>query len=385
MADNIPVIHHSSKGSDGGFQFSLSNALATAYNTMIPAMIHGTFGIGKSEGIKAWARQKAKELKLTYSEEPKDVNDEKKFMCIVINLHHFDASGFWLPVLRDGKYYKQMDSMFPTQGKGVIFFDELNLAPPLVQANAYQFFLDRRLGEYVVPQGYLVLAAGNTVLDNAHTFEMATPLKNRMSHWSLAIPTAEEWIADYAQPKGLDSRVVMYLQYQQTHLHKYDASVAEEVFGIPTPRSWASVAKSIAGNTNLNEVEAIASANIGQGVGVEFAAWLKLSTVFDIKQIFADEKIPKAKDIHEIDIKYSLMSALAGYYQQHPTKENTLKLFRLAAQIPGEEYFVILLRQGVAIRGVNAEGRKIFTQELREADPTGFSEFAKKFGKLLID
>ena len=41
-------------------------------------------------------------------------------------------------------------AMLPTDGQGILFFDELTSAPPLQQATAYQVTLDRRIGEYVV-------------------------------------------------------------------------------------------------------------------------------------------------------------------------------------------------------------------------------------------
>ena len=37
-------------------------------------------------------------------------------------------------------------AMLPTDGKGILFFDELTSAPPLQQATAYQVTLDRRIG-----------------------------------------------------------------------------------------------------------------------------------------------------------------------------------------------------------------------------------------------
>jgi len=52
--------------------------------------------------------------------------------------------------------------MLPTDGKGILFFDELTSAPPLQQATAYQVTLDRRIGEYVVPDGFYIMAAGTT-------------------------------------------------------------------------------------------------------------------------------------------------------------------------------------------------------------------------------
>jgi len=58
-------------------------------------------------------------------------------------------------------------AMLPTDGRGILFFDELTSAPPLQQATAYQVTLDRRIGEYVVPDGYFIMAAGNNQTDRA--------------------------------------------------------------------------------------------------------------------------------------------------------------------------------------------------------------------------
>lgn len=44
---------------------------------------------------------------------------------------------------------------------GILFLDEINAAPPLVQAALYQLILDRRVGEYELPEGWRIIAAGN--------------------------------------------------------------------------------------------------------------------------------------------------------------------------------------------------------------------------------
>ncbi|HEV3387051.1 MAG TPA: hypothetical protein VG097_19690, partial [Gemmata sp.] len=49
----------------------------------------------------------------------------------------------------------------PTSGKGILFLDELTSAPQMTQASCYQLVLDRRLGEYELPDGWVVMAAGN--------------------------------------------------------------------------------------------------------------------------------------------------------------------------------------------------------------------------------
>lgn len=383
--NNIPIIHHANTDADGKPQFSFAEALDLAYDTKLPMMTHGTFGIGKSEGVKAWAQARAKQLGLEYSEDPKDVNKKNVFMCIVINLHHFDASGFWLPVLRDGRYFKQMDEMFPISGQGVIFFDELPLAPPLVQSNAYQFFLDKRLGQYLLPEDYLSLAAGNTVTDGAHMFEMATPLKNRMSHYTLAIPTVDEWITNYALPKEIDTRVQMFLQWQKGYIHQYDPALAEDVFGIPTPRSWAVTGKAIKGKTDIDKIKTIVAANVGVGIATEFAAWLKLTSKFDIDEIYNTEKLPDKSQLKEVDITYSLMAALMGFYQQKPTPQTSAKLFKLALQLPSEEYHIIMIRQAKSVRGTDSQGKHLFLREVKELLPTEFNKFSVKYIKYLMD
>ena len=38
--------------------------------------------------------------------------------------------------------------------EGILFLDELNAAPPLVQAACYQLVLDRRVGQYRLPDGW---------------------------------------------------------------------------------------------------------------------------------------------------------------------------------------------------------------------------------------
>ena len=45
----------------------------------------------------------------------------------------------------------------------------INAAPPTVSAAAYQLILDRRLGEYAIPDGWAIFAAGNRQGDRGVT------------------------------------------------------------------------------------------------------------------------------------------------------------------------------------------------------------------------
>jgi len=70
----------------------------------------------------------------------------------------------------------------PTGGRGILFLDEVNMAPPTMQGMAQQLILDRRVGSYELPDGWFVWAAGNRKEDRASVFDMPAPLANRFLH-----------------------------------------------------------------------------------------------------------------------------------------------------------------------------------------------------------
>jgi hypothetical protein len=55
----------------------------------------------------------------------------------------------------------------------------------MTQAGCYQLVLDRKLGEYVLPDGWVVIAAGNPASERGVHFSMPRPLRNRFVHLEL--------------------------------------------------------------------------------------------------------------------------------------------------------------------------------------------------------
>ncbi|MGA3132886.1 MAG: MoxR family ATPase [Terracidiphilus sp.] len=73
----------------------------------------------------------------------------------------------------------------PNEGKSILFLDELTSVPQMTQAGCYQLVLDRKLGEYVLPDGWVVIAAGNPASERGVHFAMPRPLRNRFVHLEL--------------------------------------------------------------------------------------------------------------------------------------------------------------------------------------------------------
>lgn len=151
----------------------------------------------------------------------------------------------------------------PRSGRGVLFLDEVNMAPPTMQGMAQQLILDRRVGSYELPEGWFVWAAGNRKEDRASVFDMPAPLANRFLHLSVR-PDFDSW-RSYALGRGLHEHVVAFLTFRPELLHRLDP--AQPAW--PSPRAWEMAA-------GLHRAGLDVAPAVGEAAGAEFAAFVRL-------------------------------------------------------------------------------------------------------------
>ena len=214
-------------------------------NIKISTMIWGAPGIGKSSIVA----QIANEHKIDFV----DVR--------LSQLAPTDLRG--LPVADDGisKWYPP--EFLPRQGKGILFLDELNMAPPALQGVAQQLILDRRVGSYVVPEDWYVWAAGNRKEDRAAVFDMPSPLANRFLH--LQVEADFNSFKIYALEKQVDEQIIAFLSYRSTLLHKLDPQQPAWC----SPRSWVMASQLHYAGLDITPA-------VGEGAAAEFAAYITL-------------------------------------------------------------------------------------------------------------
>ena len=75
---------------------------------------------------------------------------------------------------------------------GYLFLDEINTGSPQMMAVMMQLVLDRKVGEYTLPPGWRIIAAGNRVSDRAAAQRMPTALRNRFAH-IFCVPSVEAY------------------------------------------------------------------------------------------------------------------------------------------------------------------------------------------------
>ena len=115
----------------------------------------------------------------------------------------------------------------------VLFLDELNACSQEVQKAFYSLIHERRIGEYHLPHGSVVIGAGNRSQDSAIVKTMSSALINRMVHVQLAAHP-RDWLK-WAQANGIHPWVIDYITQRPDHLFSQPPKT-EDPFS--TPRSW---------------------------------------------------------------------------------------------------------------------------------------------------
>jgi len=187
----------------------------------------------------------------------------------------------------------------------VLFLDEMNSAAPSVQAAAYQLILNRRVGQYKLPDNVMIVAAGNRDADKGVTYRMPAPLANRFIHLELAV-SFDDWF-EWAVNNNVHKDVVGFLQFSKKDLYDFDPKSPSRSFA--TPRSWTFVSELLEDDIDENTTTDLVSGAIGEGLAVKFMAHRKVASSMPNPSDILDGKVKEVKQ-KEISAMYSLTVSL---------------------------------------------------------------------------
>ena len=156
----------------------------------------------------------------------------------------------------------------------LVNLEELPSAVPMVQAALYQLVLDRKVGEYELPDGASIIACGNRDTDRAISQRMPTPLASRFVHLEIRVDH-EDWCA-WAAANGIVPEVLFFIQMHPDLLHQFDPNSAEKAF--PCPRTWEFVSNIVNQRAAIEpSIErALFRGTVGEAAAVQFSAFLKI-------------------------------------------------------------------------------------------------------------
>lgn len=269
-------------------------AIRKAMSHHRPVFVWGPPGIGKSDIVKSIGDAQDREVidvRLPLWE-PTDIK----------GIPYFDSTTGtmqWAPPIELPQ---------DPNSNAILFLDELNSAPPAVQAAAYQLVLNRRVGSYRLPDGVDIVAAGNRDGDRGVTYRMPAPLANRFVHLEMKhdFDDFNEW----AISNNLHSQVIGYLNYAKSDLFDFDPKTASRSFA--TPRSWSFVSELLQ-DSDAEDDESIltdlVSGAIGDGLALKFMAHRKIVGKLP-KPISVLKGDVTTLEVKEISAMYSLITEM---------------------------------------------------------------------------
>ena len=310
-------------------QSILEHELTSAVNGHhTPVMIWGPPGVGKSQMVTSVAAQ-------------------HQVPVIDIRLSQMEPSDLRGIPFRDDDYVEwAVPRMLPDAGRhgdsGILFLDEITSALPAVSAAAYQLILDRCLGDYRVPDGWVIFAAGNRQGDRGVSYAMPTPLANRFTHFDFDI-NLDDWVA-WAHQHSIDERIIAFLRFRPELLFDFDPALDPIAF--PTPRSWEFAHHALHKfGTQPQILVGALQACVGKAAGIELNAFIdNLQHLPDVNAILNGESVPVPESI---DLQYALAASLVGHAvraTEQQQSENTLgNILDFAALFPQREMGVMLV------------------------------------------
>lgn len=168
-----------------------------------------------------------------------------------------DIQGIPIPQKEEGKdiLVWVKDALLPgikksTKKYGILFLDEINqVEDSSVTSLLYQLLLDKKMNDYTLPPGWVIVSAGNRAEDGGVYNRLKAPIRDRMLILEIKL-NKQEWLEWARESKEGHPAVVTFvdMKYQGKEiLHTYDPD--KELDGdeecsnyvFATPRSWIQV------------------------------------------------------------------------------------------------------------------------------------------------
>lgn len=348
---------------------------------LIPLMIHGSPGIGKSDIVDQARKEEGYEHLIDLRLSQLDQVDLRGVPSVVRKV---------VEALRDagktaakgtkavaeevttGTTEWNPPEFLPKAAKTVLFLDEINSAPAGVMAAAYELILNRRVGKYHLPPDCAIICAGNLMTDFAMVNQMPSALKNRMAHTQLTVHL-DDW-CEWAITEGnIHESVLAFLRFSPLSLNEFDQGnktkeskakqrSLREAIAFATPRTWAMLSRFVADGVEPELEYATYSGIIGEAEAAKFVGFQKhYRSLPNLDQCLMNPKTAKVPT--EPPVLYALATGIAA----RATKDNMDRVIQYIERIPKE--FQVMTIRDCTLRDNSTAYTKAFNEwSVKNAD-----------------
>jgi hypothetical protein len=247
---------------------------------------------------------------------------------------------------------------------GILFLDELTAADQRLQVSAYSLILDRRVGNYRLPDGWMVVAAGNASFHDAVSHDMGTALADRMFHFN--VQTAIDAFLAHAVAMDFAPEVMAYLKVRPDKLDDTQAQLANDHLIGASPRGWEDISNVLKSGLSDAARRVFVQGRIGAANAAEFFGVLReLQAAVDVVRLLAARRGPDTVALlpRTLDGLYGLVYGLLAACRDAPAVARAVEILeqlpeaRGAVPLPLREAQTLameLLMQRALERGLEA-------------------------------
>lgn len=274
------------------------------------------------------------------------------------------------------------------KSRGILLFDEISAADRSLQVAAYELILDRRLGKlYSLPDGWLVVAAGNRTEDRAVATTMSSALANRFMHVEID-PNSEDWI-EWGAANNIHPAVLGFIKTRPENLFSTKNQNLER--GWPSPRSWHRVSEMCKiydkqKTSNYYLLEKIVYGLVGNSAGIDFMTYYKLNEEFDDILDYMTNPAKTIKIPLENDRKWAMCTSMVYLLWKGTSKEDEAKridgFYRICMELGAKNADFATYAMSTAMLGPTEHESQNRAMKLFNCKER-YTEWAKLFGKAM--
>lgn len=203
---------------------------------------------------------------------------------------------------------------------GILVLDEITSTSRSIRTAAYQLINERRLGEYILPDGWYIVCLGNGEEDGGDFNGMEGNFANRCSLFNV-VPDVEAW-KEWGYKSGINYLVLGYVSWRPSELHTFNPDNEDDML-FASPRSWKAVSDILNAN-GFNKDDTINNlrilSNIGNIVGNQFLAFCKYkNSAVEPADILAGKTVSNITNLEVLFITMQGVVTLIREQIQHDT------------------------------------------------------------------
>ena len=310
---------------------------------MVPQLV-GDPGIGKT----AIVEQAAEELDIE---------------CRTVILAQYDSGELGgMPYLDENngnkQYSRARPDWLPTEGKGLLFLDEISQAPMANLNIAAQLVNEHRVGEHILGEGWTVVVANNRMSNRAGTNQIPTHLRDRLM--PIEVDASLDDAINYFNTVQANPKLTSFLRVFPQRLAEFD--VARDA--CPSPRSWLRVNTLLGmqekGSMTNSALNHCITSTVGAGAANDFVTHLELhEKMIDPADVIAN---PEGADLPEdVNVSYILCAALAS----RANESNIGKILKYSDRLKYQDQIAFLVKDALMRTGAK-DSPLLKTKELKK-------------------